>query len=98
MQHTETVESRTLSLLKKLKVMPSLKLFALVGGTALSLRYGHRSSIDIDGKDRALIYIGRNSCWREFFVLYLCEIFSGRLKVFFFLMSDPFHIWPAVWI
>lgn len=28
--------------------MPSLHRFSLVGGTALSLRYGHRSSIDID--------------------------------------------------
>jgi hypothetical protein len=28
--------------------MPSLKLFSLVGGTALSLKYGHRSSIDLD--------------------------------------------------
>lgn len=29
-------------------VLPALKPFALVGGTALSLRYGHRSSIDLD--------------------------------------------------
>jgi len=28
--------------------MPALKDFALVGGTALSLRYGHRTSIDLD--------------------------------------------------
>ncbi len=28
--------------------LPSLKPFSLVGGTALSLRYGHRSSVDID--------------------------------------------------
>ncbi|MBN2863794.1 MAG: nucleotidyl transferase AbiEii/AbiGii toxin family protein [Bacteroidales bacterium] len=48
MLHTETVESGTLSLLKKLMVLPSLKPFSLVGGTALSLRYGHRSSIDLD--------------------------------------------------
>jgi predicted nucleotidyltransferase component of viral defense system len=48
MLHTETVEPGTLSLLKKLMVLPSLKPFALVGGTALSLRYGHRSSIDLD--------------------------------------------------
>lgn len=48
MLHTETVEPRTLSLLKKLMVLPSLKPFSLVGGTALSLRYGHRSSIDLD--------------------------------------------------
>ncbi len=48
MLHTETVESGTLSLLKKLMVLQSLKPFSLVGGTALSLRYGHRSSVDLD--------------------------------------------------
>jgi len=29
-------------------VLPSLRQFSLVGGTALSLRYGHRSSEDLD--------------------------------------------------
>jgi len=29
-------------------ILPSLQSFSLVGGTALSLRYGHRSSIDLD--------------------------------------------------
>ena len=28
--------------------MPSMKHFSLVGGTAMSLRYGHRSSIDLE--------------------------------------------------
>jgi predicted nucleotidyltransferase component of viral defense system len=48
MLHTETVESGTLSLLKKLMTLPSLQPFSLVGGTALALRYGHRSSVDLD--------------------------------------------------
>lgn len=48
MLHAETVEPRTFSLLKKLMGMPALEPFSLVGGTALSLRYGHRSSIDLD--------------------------------------------------
>jgi hypothetical protein len=48
MLHTETIESGTFSLLKKLMLMPSLQPFSLVGGTALALRYGHRSSIDLD--------------------------------------------------
>jgi predicted nucleotidyltransferase component of viral defense system len=48
MLHTETVEPGTLSLLKKLMMLPSLQPFSLVGGTALSLRYGHRSSVDLD--------------------------------------------------
>ncbi len=48
MLHTEAVEPRTFSLLKELMELPSLQLFSLVGGTALALRYGHRSSVDLD--------------------------------------------------
>jgi hypothetical protein len=48
MLHTETVEPGTLSLLKRLMELPTLQPFSLVGGTALSLRFGHRSSIDLD--------------------------------------------------
>ena len=48
MLHTETVEPRTLSLLKDLMTLASLRPYSLVGGTALSLRYGHRSSVDLD--------------------------------------------------
>jgi predicted nucleotidyltransferase component of viral defense system len=48
MLHTETVEPGTLSLLKKLMTLPALQQFSLVGGTALALRYGHRSSVDLD--------------------------------------------------
>lgn len=48
MLHTKTVEPRTFSLLKKLMELPSLQSFSLVRGTALALRYGHRSSIDLD--------------------------------------------------
>jgi hypothetical protein len=48
MLHFETVEPRTFSLLKELMYEPELQGFSLVGGTALALRYGHRSSIDID--------------------------------------------------
>jgi len=48
MLHTKTVEPGTLSLLKDLMEIPSLQPFSLVGGTALSLRYGHRSSVDLD--------------------------------------------------
>jgi hypothetical protein len=47
MLHTETVEPRTLALLRELMAMPELADFSLVGGTALSLRYGHRT-IDLD--------------------------------------------------
>lgn len=48
MLHIETVESGTFSLLKQLQNIPELTDFYLVGGTALSLKYGHRISIDLD--------------------------------------------------
>ena len=48
MLHKETVESGTLDLIKKLQGDPVLDKFILVGGTALALMIGHRSSIDID--------------------------------------------------
>jgi Nucleotidyl transferase AbiEii toxin, Type IV TA system len=48
MLHLETVEPHTLSVLKQLMDMPELKGFSLVGGTALSLLYGHRKSVDLD--------------------------------------------------
>ena len=48
MLQKETVEPRTLELLKELQREPLLKNFNLVGGTALALRLGHRKSIDLD--------------------------------------------------
>jgi len=43
-----TIEPRTLDLLKKLMEISELDGFFLVGGTALSLYYGHRLSVDLD--------------------------------------------------
>ena len=48
MLQKETIEPRTLELLKALQGEPLLKTFNLVGGTALALRLGHRKSIDLD--------------------------------------------------
>lgn len=48
MLQTQTVEPGTLSLLKRLMQIPELAKFSLAGGTALSLRYGHRFSADLD--------------------------------------------------
>src|ERR1700733_7339927 len=48
MLYEETVEPATLGLLKNLTTLPELKGFRLVGGTALSLLFGHRKSIDLD--------------------------------------------------
>lgn len=48
MLQTETVEPGTLSVLNTLMGIEELNQFSLVGGTALSLKYGHRLSIDLD--------------------------------------------------
>ena len=48
MLYIETVEHKTFSLLTELMQLSSLNKFYLVGGTALSLKYGHRISIDIN--------------------------------------------------
>lgn len=48
MLHIETVEPHTFSILEQLMEMPELQEFSLVGGTALSLLYGHRISVDLD--------------------------------------------------
>jgi len=48
MLYTETVEAGTLDLIKDLIRDGELTAFNLVGGTALSLKLGHRKSIDID--------------------------------------------------
>jgi len=48
MLYTDTVEPATLDLLKGLMTIPVLENFYLVGRTSLALRYGHRTSEDID--------------------------------------------------
>jgi predicted nucleotidyltransferase component of viral defense system len=44
----QTVEPHTLELLKQLMQASLLRQTRLVGGTALALQYGHRSSVDLD--------------------------------------------------
>ena len=48
MLQTQTIEPGTLSVLNNLMKLTELNQFSLVGGTALSLKYGHRTSIDLD--------------------------------------------------
>lgn len=48
MLHKETVSPLLLALLQRLFSFREMDEFVLVGGTALSLRIGHRKSIDID--------------------------------------------------
>ncbi len=48
MLQTGTVEPHTFQVLKNLMQQPALNSFYLVGGTCLTLRYGHRTSVDLD--------------------------------------------------
>lgn len=48
MLRLETIDPRTLALLKDLMSLDILKDYHLVGGTALALQYGHRISVDLD--------------------------------------------------
>jgi hypothetical protein len=47
MLQSQTVSASTLGLLKELMQLPALEEFHLVGGTNLSLRFGHRLSISL---------------------------------------------------
>ena len=48
MLHYETIIPETQSLLEKLSALPVLDDARLVGGTALALQLGHRTSVDLD--------------------------------------------------
>lgn len=48
MLFADTIRPETLGLLRQVMQVPELELFVLVGGTNLSLRYGHRLSVDLD--------------------------------------------------
>ncbi len=48
MLHFETIEAKTLGLLKQLQETELLREFRLAGGTSLALQIGHRKSIDFD--------------------------------------------------
>jgi hypothetical protein len=48
MLHLNSVSKELFGLLQKLCTVPFLANFSLGGGTSLALRFGHRSSVDID--------------------------------------------------
>jgi predicted nucleotidyltransferase component of viral defense system len=48
MLHLKAVPPGTLDLLRRLCAHPATDGFALVGGTSLALRFGHRMSVDLD--------------------------------------------------
>ena len=100
MLREETVEPATLELLRKMVALPELKSFRLGGGTALSLLFGHRKSVDLD-------FFTDQPLEKEIFVSALTDSF-GRIvsvnerskhiyqciiqnvKVDFVSVSDPF--------
>ncbi len=48
MLHLETIEPKTLELLRRLQSLSIFEHSRLVGGTALALQLGHRKSVDLD--------------------------------------------------
>ncbi|MCF6365360.1 MAG: nucleotidyl transferase AbiEii/AbiGii toxin family protein [Bacteroidales bacterium] len=48
MLHYETIDTKTLGLLKRLLQVPEFSDLRLAGGTSLALQIGHRKSVDID--------------------------------------------------
>lgn len=72
MLQKQTVEPTTFSLLEELMGLPFLDDGALVGGTALSLLYGHRISIDLD------IFLSKKPDW-DTLLEQLVHHFGSRL-------------------
>lgn len=106
MLRKETVEPGTLELLKNLVALPQLSNFRLVGGTALSLLFGHRKSIDLDFftdepfEKEVLIDAIENSIGRvyatndRFKNILQCTI--NNIKVDFVSVRDPFLNPPQI--
>ena len=100
MLREETVEPGTLGLLKKIVLLPELKQFRLVGGTALSLLLGHRKSIDLDfftdqPLEKAILIPALEDAFGDIIVtndrgknIYQCII--QNVKIDFVSVRDPF--------
>jgi predicted nucleotidyltransferase component of viral defense system len=71
MLHYETVLPGTFTLLKDLSKLDSFQKFSLVGGTALSLRYGHRHSEDLD-------FFSNENFDRQLIIEELIKIYSNQ--------------------
>ncbi len=70
----QTVNPPCLALLKELMSLKELKDFRLAGGTALSLRLGHRISIDLDLFTNQLFEVSE-------FITYLKTHFKERIQI-----------------
>lgn len=86
MLQTQTVDTRTLALLKELMSLNLLKDYYLVGGTALALLYGHRISVDLDlfGKTE----IDRYQLLENLRKLGSVKIFQDTVSILQILISD----------
>jgi len=74
MLQIQTVKPECLALLKELMGLKELQDFRLAGGTALSLRLGHRISIDLD------LFTNQRFDVAEF-ITYLKTYFNERVKI-----------------
>lgn len=91
MLYYNTVEPETLTILKRLQNIPELKDFALVGGTALSLKYGHRLSVDLDLFSHSVIKFDKETIIKalrnEFNNDFIPEIMPAKWAVFGFVKN-----------
>ena len=91
MLHYNTVEPETLALLKRLQNIPELENFSLVGGTALSLKYGHRLSVDLDFFSNLPVKFDKeaivNALRKEFGTDFMPEISPAKWAVFSFIKN-----------
>ena len=100
MLREETVEPATLGLLKKLVALPELQYFRLVGGTALSLLFGHRRSIDLDfftdkPLQKDILILALEDAFGQVFPLnanrtHIYQCIIQNVKVDFVSVKDPF--------
>lgn len=98
----QTVSATLLKVLKKWILYPELNNFRLVGGTALSLYYGHRKSVDIDffspiEMDDSLRFLIKNQ--NDLMILanghYHIAAIDEGIKVDFTFWNMEFEEWEA---
>ncbi|MFY0605946.1 MAG: nucleotidyl transferase AbiEii/AbiGii toxin family protein [Cyclobacteriaceae bacterium] len=95
MLHLATVDPKTLEVLRQIFSLPELEDFALAGGTALALRYGHRKSIDLDLFGPSLNYdLVSNALIREFGEDIIFDEVPGNWAIFSFIQNIKVDIIP----
>lgn len=100
MLRKETVSSDCLNLLHDLMTLPELQTFRLAGGTALSLQYGHRKSIDLDiFTDRSFDLAELEIALRQRYPTFIKD-FSNRLGFYSYInnVKTDFVNWSVPFI